>query len=605
MKKELDSIKIKLKEKKYFSDMFNEEKVIRITERVSIDNYRNSEVCSDIGVSYLVGKLESININRMFEIIDDVPYDNDSQEAVACVLRAITQDEDIAPISIKLKNFIESLTSLKPFSDLYFAKLRDAPRYLLLKASMNFESSFTHEYFVNIRCTNKLRSFVPNFIYSYCIVKCTLPIIDTHHNVSSFMTRNVEKMNYLVLEDVKGESLTLKLNNCTYDEFMNYYMQILCALDVASYRFDFTHYDLTPDNIIIRELKYEDFYISYDFGYLACNRLASIFNFEKSHIAYGGANYGYFSSDVGINSKLSNIIGDAYQLLMTSLEIMSKNNKPCFQKCKILRRFFGDEEAIEAINSEKTYNFRLPHQTNKIKYSSIKVSIYIKWIIEKLNYRVFEEMKSLPIKVLNCLDQSCYTKKRFYNDIGVTNSGPIIGQNIDTIPKLYIATHKLINNEKQLIPILRQFNYNIIYPQFIDELEKEIKEGVRDLRKIKRISLRGISQNSLLNVKTLMSFQEFIAGVSHIYDKWVYLEFLIKSADYVLKLFNLKIFESSLKYIKEEYNNVSRRLNDDCEIALDSISYVNDIIKNSHHIWFYNQMKTFNFVFKQLNTFSN
>jgi len=83
---------------------------------------------------------------------------------------------------------------------------------------------------------NKLKNIVPNFIYTLGI----------------FITETNQVM--VAYEYIKGESLEKVIKKLSFQEFLNIFIQILLALEIAQRNCSFCHYDLHLNNVIMKPI---------------------------------------------------------------------------------------------------------------------------------------------------------------------------------------------------------------------------------------------------------------------------------------------------------------------------------------------------------------
>lgn len=94
------------------------------------------------------------------------------------------------------------------------------------------KSDFTRLFYIGT-LLNSLSPIVPNFI----------PTLSLHKNYS------------ISYPYIPGSSLETLLPSLSFSVFLNIYLQILFALEVASRYYSFTHYDLHYNNIILKPIK--------------------------------------------------------------------------------------------------------------------------------------------------------------------------------------------------------------------------------------------------------------------------------------------------------------------------------------------------------------
>src|SRR5690606_21579196 len=119
------------------------------------------------------------------------------------------------------------------------------PLYVIKVAADPTDDSLPHEALGGMGAINTLRNRVPNFMHTYGAFMYAPPILDSNGKVASWCPAKTGEITYLVLENIQS-AVPLKdlVWNMTDAEFLQVYLQILNALNVAYKDFDYTHYDL-------------------------------------------------------------------------------------------------------------------------------------------------------------------------------------------------------------------------------------------------------------------------------------------------------------------------------------------------------------------------
>jgi serine/threonine protein kinase len=204
------------------------------------------------------------------------------------------------------------------YGDVWRATTKVSSDLFLLKTSKTGLNNVIvyHEFFVGTIFLNKLRSEIPTFMFVYGLFKCSAPVhpairlknfkderIDnfckTAKTIDDVMTdeeraladrseRQAEQLrangnekeaerlevrldylydkleerleeersNYLVIEHIRGSlpmvDEIIRPNNV--ENILSYLVQLAAGLELALHRFDFTHYDLHTDNILMRPI---------------------------------------------------------------------------------------------------------------------------------------------------------------------------------------------------------------------------------------------------------------------------------------------------------------------------------------------------------------
>lgn len=171
---------------------------------------------------------------------------------------------------------------------------------------------------------NNIRKEIPNFS---CIIdwgKRQCP-----YNISNTTVTNCR---YIVYEYIPGPTWESWLRYTNINSFLNCYLQILLSLKVAGRLYDFTHYDLHTNNIILRPVTQNDvtntvgdtntdnsIKIKYDNYTLETNTIAVFIDYGSAHIKTNTQHLGKaLYSKFGIYSNRSFWIFDTFKLLMFS-----------------------------------------------------------------------------------------------------------------------------------------------------------------------------------------------------------------------------------------------------------------------------------------------
>ncbi len=256
-------------------------------------------------------------------------------------------------------------------SNLLSSSPKETENFFLVRLIDN-EFRFLHETFIGLFGTNQLRRDIPNFLYLYGGFQPSLPLFDSFSKKVLF--RNFpdgHPVFYLLLENVSPqETLENYCSSCSATQFLEVYLQVLYALRWAHRQCDFTHYSLTPNNVLLCLSSPSDkssrFSLPYETEkgreYLETDRLAILFDFSKAHITYQEEHYGYFFGiDQFIFPQRSFPLHDAYQLLCSSLAEMMKAGNPALSELRRLLTFFNRYDSLETIlKKEEPLGYSLP-----------------------------------------------------------------------------------------------------------------------------------------------------------------------------------------------------------------------------------------------------
>ena len=314
-----------------------------------------------------------------------------------------------------------------------------------------------HELIVGLYGTNKLRQYIPNFAYVYGGFKCGPPIygknneiIDWCNNKSNNKPSNNSNnnVNYILYENVNPSISIVKfLGECNANEFLNIFLQILYALDLAHKEVDFTHYDLHQDNVLLRipdanepnKLYQIPYKTENGWEYITTRYIPTFIDFGMSHIYNNelktNNNNGHFGThgfeNMSINANRSWIMYDVYKFLMFCLMklytiSLSKNNSninDIYGLMVYIFKFFNFEDDMLQLMKEQydegTF-YSIPLTKDTEKFTIEKLIKYIK-SNKSYNFDFINKNRNNNIKLLQCEDL-CITKNGLYNKIINNNS---------------------------------------------------------------------------------------------------------------------------------------------------------------------------------------
>tara|TARA_R110001632_G_scaffold1280_1_gene5125 strand:- start:4429 stop:6141 length:1713 start_codon:yes stop_codon:yes gene_type:complete len=348
------------------------------------------------------------------------------------------------------------------------------------------EDELFHEYFIGVSCLNNLRKIIPNFAYIFGAYKCLPPVINPDKSVSSWCETNNMKsdyVNYVIYENISGLSFRDSVKDCSLTEFFSWYIQILYAIQIASDRCDYTHYDLHDENVILKNwhdifmIPYQD--INGKTVYVKSNRISTMIDYGMSHVKVNDEDFGlHHMEGWGIYQDKSRPLYDAYKLLGFTLYNMRKAKNQTFYKAIELMRAFIDPE--RTYTQEKLIDILTKeHEVLHILGTDMLVIEDNFTLWEIINYYrknestlwkrvVFDSpMKKVPI--LSCADL-CVSKDQAEKMIKTNPEEEIVsGMNmISQYPK-----------DKHSIPIKNKIESNVI--KLRDDLSTMLKKIDQDM----------------------------------------------------------------------------------------------------------------------------
>lgn len=280
-------------------------------------------------------------------------------------------------ISILDKSIQSILSSLKYVSNqgkngyALLSNFKSASDMLVIKTAKNNNNSILLEYFIGAYGTNKLRYEIPNFSYILGIFKCN-NLSESRPGIisSSLCSRTYDPKDektqdsesyYVLYEKIEGITLAKYIASMNteedYEFFISYILQIALSLEIAQRKIDFVHYDLHPDNIILRKLngveniQYNIDDVSYS---VKTNAIATIIDYGMSRISKDGLYYGssMIFEEFGIETWKFQRGYDIYKLMFFCF------NDIYFRNPKLVKKFFEILDYFKNIDIYKIVSSR-------------------------------------------------------------------------------------------------------------------------------------------------------------------------------------------------------------------------------------------------------
>jgi len=181
--------------------------------------------------------------------------------------------------------------------------------YYVLKTFISKDDQLSNEIAVAIFGTNSLRGMVPNFslIYDYGF--------DVPYD-------NDLTYDYVIYEYIDGKELfPIFIYQLSFHDFKNIMIQIFNALYIANNKMEFTHYDLSLSNIIIKELD-SPIEITYGSKKIISRYIPIFIDYGLSHIKYNGIDIGV--NRIGYNKNFW--LYDVYFIILNLYNIIKIKN---------------------------------------------------------------------------------------------------------------------------------------------------------------------------------------------------------------------------------------------------------------------------------------
>lgn len=208
-------------------------------------------------------------------------------------------------------------------------KTVDNKRLFVVKVPRNISDSIQilHEYFVGIFALNNLKSYIPNFAYVFGLFRCSPPYVDKiggkKNKVLSFCQNDTDykQSTYILYENITN-SVVLNdfIKKCTPIQILNVLVQIIFTISMAYEMYEFTHYDLHIENVLIKELK-DEIIIPYrrkngSILYVRTKYIAVIIDLERAHVKVNDKHYGYLDAKCDVFPNRGFPMYDIFKILL-------------------------------------------------------------------------------------------------------------------------------------------------------------------------------------------------------------------------------------------------------------------------------------------------
>jgi hypothetical protein len=585
--------------KKYYSQLKNKEE----SKKENKEQHKNENdiisneinICSVQNLTSLQYHLNNLNTQEFGKLVNENFYNPDVMDSTSCILDSIFYSQPLhhnnLQTIIRIRNTLRNITRIDEPSVngiAMTADLKDAKKTLILKSPREGKD-LTHEYFIGVFGTNKLRRATENYpgVYNFAYIMgkfaCYPPIPDpTNKSIASFCSNDItqDKVTYVVYENIApAVSLLEYLEICTFEEWLNIYMQILFALYIANERIYFTHYDLHPGNVLIRDLKKEEFYLEYitDNGkeYLKTTKLATIIDYGMSHIKYNDKDYGFYGLEASSVLNIRFPMYDSYKLLMFSIFYMEEyNREDLLKEVEPIFRFFNPtDNMLTAI--EKQYNdlYELPYEKKLQKITQLDLANYIR---EKYNIPLFKNInKSL---VIGCDGNKCIKIGESINELGLSSNEYVAEDIFEAYDIAYILDEN--GKREELLKFINSINIDDMNTNTINEIELHSIVFETFKNTFEYIYLKENDHSYIFSKEGLSQYKNMVSEILEAYDSYQIARLLITASIFINNLSEKKDILNELLKLEKTLKNNARIFIDIIKMLEANATYVENLSMN-------------------------
>jgi hypothetical protein len=246
---------------------------------------------------------------------------------------------------------------------------------IVVKISKNKSVSLIHEFVVGL-LLNNLRASIPNFMYVFGGFNCGEPKLDKNLKIENLCSTPGNTI-YLVTEMINGKSLRETLSDVDLNivDLYSYTFQVLLSLQMAQDTYEYCHYDLHLDNILIRVMR-DKKNIEYrtvnsetrPSFWINTEKIATIIDYGYSRVTYNGKSYGIQNmKHYGIDNTF----------------------KPGIDVYRFLYSMFRALISLKSTYAEEYINIFLPllfSKSNKDTRHFLSQEVLVKGDINEINY---------------------------------------------------------------------------------------------------------------------------------------------------------------------------------------------------------------------------
>lgn len=218
---------------------------------------KNFKICPDSERSKYSDVIYRLNVKKMASVIMEQMYNPIVINAVSCILSALSTPDDSSLSRLRIRHWLNSGSSIGSGADgiVVAPNFKGTELFYQKSASNTNIDELAHEAVIGLKCLNKLRSQgIPNFVLVYNCFKCPPPVI-SEKNIISLCRDSENSVNYLLLEKISPiRGIKSFLTEDNDKEYTGVVLSLALALNEARKRFNYYHYDMHSENVLLREM---------------------------------------------------------------------------------------------------------------------------------------------------------------------------------------------------------------------------------------------------------------------------------------------------------------------------------------------------------------
>jgi len=199
-------------------------------------------------MSHAESKGEEVSVPLVKEILEHRFTSGPDMKAVLCMFDTLLESykcKGLYRLGVSVQKWMGNMDKVNVKSSqglVYFSDIKGIQIVIKIPKNERQYSDLIREYFIGVTAVNNLRYKVPNFMYTM--------------GAFIYPPEDNSCPAFVACEKIPGITLEKAIRDAkiTFEEFLNIYIQILLALEVAQRSCSFCHYDLHINNVILRTL---------------------------------------------------------------------------------------------------------------------------------------------------------------------------------------------------------------------------------------------------------------------------------------------------------------------------------------------------------------
>jgi hypothetical protein len=489
--------------------------------------------------SYKFCYMPQLNISEVdweklnFELEED-RFNPELLKAMACLTTtAVVTPGPDGPTFVPdhVRTWIKNLKVLSAgsYGETFTASLAKSSPNLVIKTPIDDSPStlaaLFHEMIVGF-FLNNLRAKTSGFAYVYSGFTSSLPLLGGQAmkpvNVLSYANFEAP-IQYLIYERIApsktcGDFFDKPFNpqaprfsfdrGCSLEDFVNILIQLSTILQIAFEDYDFTHYDLHPNNVLLLNLgKMVSLPIHMSDGstqYLDTWYLVVIIDLGMAHIRVDGKNYGFSYREVDVSFDCSFPAYDLFKFLLWAGYWSGESNPEIIVWIDRLSSFFDRYGRISDLYGRmEQETFFLPYDQQARRLTPADFYSFLEQefgdviddlYTEKPNYEVYE-----------CASGECPNSSQILQDINALNRNAPINPYA-----FYDFVSSLEKSRPQFQQLARRVKIEFNYGTAIYKLATDVGAIHKTIRSLEDIKLKLPSASLFINP---VGFNNYLAEI--------------------------------------------------------------------------------------------